>query len=106
MDGGASAATQEAIDAVNLVRARADMPPFATMTWQDVMDERVKELSLEHYRYFDLLRWGLVKERIVDVPDIKSESGGVGAYQPGREYLDIPQRDLDLNPNLEHNPGY
>jgi len=107
MQGGSSAATQEVVDAVNLVRARADMPLFDTsMTWQDVMDERVKELSLEHYRYYDLLRWGMVKERIVDQPDIKSNSAGVGAYQPGREYLDIPQRDLDLNPNLVRNPGY
>jgi len=106
MQGGASPATQEAIDAVNLVRDRADMPLLTAMTWQDVMDERVKELSLEHYRYYDLLRWGMVKERIVDIPGIKSESGGVGAYQPGREYLDIPQTDLDLNSNLSRNPGY
>lgn len=77
-----------------------------TMTMQDIRDERVKELSLEHTRYFDLLRWNIVKERILDTPDIKSESGGVGSYQPGREYLNIPQRDLDLLPNLKPNPGY
>ncbi len=99
--------TQAVVDAVNLIRTRADMPDFdLTMTMQDIRDERVKELSLEHTRYFDLLRWGLVKARIVDTPDIKSESGGVAAYQPGREYIDIPQRDLDANPNLKHNPGY
>ncbi|MFS4466664.1 RagB/SusD family nutrient uptake outer membrane protein [Maribacter sp. 2210JD10-5] len=107
MEGGSSPTTQEAVDAVNLVRARADMPEYdLSMTWQDVMDERVKELALEHYRYYDLLRWDMVKERIVDIPGIKSESGGVGAYQPGREYMDIPQVDLDINPNLQRNPGY
>lgn len=107
MQGGANPATQEAVDAVNKIRSRADMPLFDLgMTWQDVMDERVKELSLEHTRYYDLLRWGMVKERIVDIPGIKSESAGVGSYQPGREYMDIPQKDLDVNKNLNHNPGY
>lgn len=107
MQGGANPATQEAVDAINEIRSRADMPLFdLSMTWQDVMDERVKELSLEHSRYYDLLRWGMVKERIVDIPGIKNESAGVGSYQPGREYMDIPQKDLDVNPNLKHNTGY
>ncbi|MEM9338255.1 MAG: RagB/SusD family nutrient uptake outer membrane protein [Bacteroidota bacterium] len=100
-------ANQAAVDAINEVRARVDMPPFdLSMTMEDIRDERVKELTLERSRYFDLLRWGMVKERIVDVPGIKSGSGGVGAYQPGREYLDIPQNELNLNQNFSHNPGY
>ncbi|GGZ24678.1 membrane protein [Echinicola pacifica] len=100
-------ATQAAVNAVNLVRARADMPAFGlNMSLQDVIDERVKELSLERVRYFDLLRWGLVKEKIVDTPGIKSESGGTGAYRPGREYLDLPQNEFNNNSNLKHNPGY
>lgn len=98
--------TQAALDAINEVRARVDMPAFATITMQDIEDERVKELTFERTRYFDLLRWGKVKERIVDTPDIKNESGGVGAYQEGREYLDLPQNELDNNPNFQHNPGY
>ncbi|AWW29576.1 RagB/SusD family nutrient uptake outer membrane protein [Echinicola strongylocentroti] len=100
-------ATQAAVDAVNEVRSRADMPPFGLeMTIQDVRDERVKELALERVRYFDLLRWGLVKEKIVDNPEVKSESGGTGAYKPGREYFDLPQNEFNNNSNFEHNPGY
>ncbi|MDN5211805.1 RagB/SusD family nutrient uptake outer membrane protein [Fulvivirgaceae bacterium BMA12] len=106
MANGGSA-TQAAVDAVNEVRARVDMPPFdLNMNMQDIRDERVKELALERVRYFDLLRWGMVKEKIVDTPGIKSESGGVGAYRPGREYLDLPINEFNANPNLEHNPGY
>ncbi len=106
MDNGGNA-TQAAVDAVNEVRARVDMPPFGLeMTMDDIRDERVKELTLERTRYFDLLRWDMVKERIVDTPGIKSESGGTGAYRPGREYLDLPQNDLNLNSNFRHNPGY
>ncbi len=100
-------ATQAAVDAVNLVRARADMPPFdLSMTMQDIEHERVKELSLERTRYYDLLRWGLIVERLVNHPELKSASSGTGAYQPGREYIDIPQNEIDANPNFKHNPGY
>ena len=98
--------TQAALDAINEVRARVDMPPFTSITMQDIMDERVKELSIERERYYDLLRWGLVKELIVDREGIKSESGGTGAYRPGREYFDLPDAELNNNSNLMHNPGY
>lgn len=101
------AATQAAVDAVNLVRARVDLAPLdMTMTMTDIEHERVKELSLERTRYHDLLRWGLVVERIVNHPELKSSSSGTGAYQPGREYIDIPQNEIDANPNIQHNPGY
>lgn len=98
--------TGTALDAINEVRARADMAPFTTITMQDIEDERIKELSLERTRYFDLLRWGRVKERIVDNPQFKSESGGTDAYKPGREYIAIPQNEIDNNPNLNQNEGY
>ncbi|CDF79886.1 SusD-like protein [Formosa agariphila KMM 3901] len=103
MLGGSSA---PALDAINQVRARVDMPPLNSITMQDISDERVKELSLERTRYFDLLRWDKVVERIVNNPEFKSESAGTSAYKPGREYIDIPQNEIDSNPNFEHNPGY
>ncbi|MEM9258695.1 MAG: RagB/SusD family nutrient uptake outer membrane protein, partial [Bacteroidota bacterium] len=98
--------TQAALDAINEVRARVDMPAFTEITMQDIIDERVKELSIERLRYYDLLRWGKVKELIVDRPEVKSESGGTGAYRPGREYFDIPDSELNNNQNFKHNPGY
>ncbi|MCF8716239.1 RagB/SusD family nutrient uptake outer membrane protein [Joostella atrarenae] len=98
--------TQAALDAINEVRNRVDMPAFTSITMQDIEDERIKELSLERSRYFDLLRWDKVKERIVDNPQFKSESGGTSSYKPGKEYIDIPQNEIDSNPNFEHNPGY
>jgi len=103
MLNGSSAA---AVDAINEVRARVDMPLFASITMQDIEDERVKELTFERTRYFDLLRWDRVVERIVNNPDLKSESAGTGAYKPGREYIAIPQNEIDGNPNFKQNPGY
>ncbi|APA63203.1 RagB/SusD family nutrient uptake outer membrane protein [Maribacter sp. 1_2014MBL_MicDiv] len=98
--------SQAALDAINQVRERADMPPHASITMQDIEDERVKELSLERTRYFDLLRWDRVVERIVNNPELKSESAGTSAYKAGREYIAIPQNEIDGNPNFKQNPGY
>ena len=97
--------TQPALDAINEVRARVDMPEFTSITMQDIEDERIKELSLERTRYFDLLRWGKVKSRIVDNPEFKSESAGTNAYKPGREYIAIPQNDIDRT-EWKQNDGY
>lgn len=102
LNGSSSAA----LDAINQVRARADMPAFDAITMQDIEDERVKELTFERTRYFDLLRWGRVVERIVQNPELKSESAGTGAYKPGREYIAIPQNEIDGNPNFKQNQGY
>ncbi|MFD2587350.1 RagB/SusD family nutrient uptake outer membrane protein [Croceitalea marina] len=99
--------TPAALDAINQVRARVDMPAFTSITMQDIEDERVKELTFERTRYYDLLRWGKVVERIVNNPDLKSESAGTGAYKPGREYIAIPQNDIDRNfPRWTQNEGY
>lgn len=104
MDNGSS---QAALDAINEVRRRVDMPEFTTITMQDIRDERVKELSLERTRYYDLLRWGLVEERIVNNPDnVKSESGGTGAYRPGREYVAIPQDEMNNSDVFVQNQGW
>ncbi|MFY0625804.1 MAG: RagB/SusD family nutrient uptake outer membrane protein [Reichenbachiella sp.] len=101
--GGSSAA---ALAAINAVRARADMPAHTTITMEDIKDERIKELSFERTRYYDLLRWGQVKERIVDTPGIKSESGGVAAYQAGREYIAIPLDEMNNSDVFVQNPGW
>ncbi|MBC6997067.1 RagB/SusD family nutrient uptake outer membrane protein [Cytophaga sp. FL35] len=98
--------TADALDAINQVRARADMPALTSITMQDIEDERVKELSLERTRYFDILRWGKVEEYIVNKPELKSESAGTSSYKPGREYIAIPQNEIDANPVFKQNPGY
>ncbi|ARV15620.1 RagB/SusD family nutrient uptake outer membrane protein [Polaribacter sp. SA4-12] len=96
----------DGLEALNKVRRRVDMSEFTTATMQDIEDERVKELTFERTRYFDLLRWGKVVERIVNNPALKSNSAGTSAYKPGREYIAIPQNELDQNPNLKQNTGY
>jgi len=101
--GGSTAA----LEALNEVRARSNMPGRVTTDQaelrQFIRDERLLELVFEGDRYVDLLRWGMIPEAITD--ELKSRGGGI-LYQPGREYLPIPQQELDTNPFYEQNEGY
>lgn len=96
-----------ALDALNEVRERSNMPIYtssdqATLR-QQIRDERVLELMFEGDRYLDLLRWGMIPEAITD--ELKSNMGG-SQYRPGREYLPIPQVEVDTNPLYPQNEGY
>jgi len=96
-----------ALEALNEVRARSNMPLKAASDQatlrQQIRDERVLELMFEGDRYLDLLRWGMIPEAITD--ELKSNMGGT-QYRPGREYLPIPQIEVDTNPLYPQNEGY
>lgn len=97
------------LNALNQVRQRANMPEYtlqdqATMR-EYIREERVLEFSLEGTRYYDLLRWGQIPDRFVNNPEFRENTGGV-FYQPGREYLPIPQSEIATNPLYPQNPGY
>ena len=51
----------EALDAVNLIRARAGMPALTAITRDLVRKERKIELAYEGNRYFDVRRWRTAK---------------------------------------------
>lgn len=96
-----------ALDRLNQVRLRSNMP-IRTSTdqstlRQQIRDERVLELILEGDRYLDLLRWGMIPEAIPT--EYKSNMGG-SQYRAGREYLPIPQVEVDTNPLYPQNQGY
>lgn len=99
----------EAFDAINLVRARAKMPAYDGMDQatlrQAIRDERVRELAIEGYRWWDLRRWGIAADRFQKNPELRGNSGG--QFVTGKhEYYPLPRQDVDSNPNLNQNPGY
>ena len=92
----------DAVDAINEVRARSDMPDlptaeYPTGTQQEVFEaivhERRVELALENHRYLDLKRWGLAEEEL-------------DGFQPKHRYLPLPQQEIDTNQELEQNPDW
>jgi hypothetical protein len=100
---------------INQVRRRADpsgtiLPDRPVGSQEDMFEylalERRVELALEGHRYNDLVRWhraGLIN---IDT-DIDFGRGPANNNWNVRNLLKpIPQREMDLNPNLTQNPGY
>lgn len=98
-----SGVTQEAVDAVNVLRTRAGISTYTTADFasgdeflEAVLLERRLELAFEGHRRSDLLRNGM------------SLRQGEEGTAPGdtRVVLPIPQREIDLDSNTPQNSGY
>ena len=113
--------TTEALNHLNRVRERAfnDSDHNYSGLSQDecrtaIWDERRLELSLEGVRFFDLKRTGRFVQRMQEHSIIENELDGINEDklqigQNVKEFMalwPIPQRERDLNPDLEQNPGY
>jgi hypothetical protein len=85
-----------ALDAVNQVRDRAEIPLLDSVTLKDVWDERRAELALEEDRFFDLVRTGQAAQALASA----------GFVEGKNNLFPIPANQRQLNPNLEQNPGY
>ncbi|MDD7885117.1 RagB/SusD family nutrient uptake outer membrane protein [Flavivirga sp. 57AJ16] len=96
--------TNDAYQYVDRVRARAGLAPLATgMSQQEFLNqlkhERLMELTGEGHRWNDLKRWGDLGSQLSD------KDPGFNNFIIGKhELLPIPQRDLDINPNMDQNP--
>tara|TARA_R110002049_G_scaffold97783_2_gene238171 strand:- start:187 stop:1683 length:1497 start_codon:yes stop_codon:yes gene_type:complete len=105
--------TTEALVAINRVRRRARfsngvennvLPNLTAMGYQDFKDaillERRKELAWEGHRWFDLVRFGKLQEKV------SLAKPSVSITTPRHNLLPIPQRERDLNPSLTQNLDY
>ena len=82
---------------MNKLRSRAGIPNFAPglelkSFRKEVIKERAFELAFEGNRLFDLRRTGTVTSTVTEASKMSEESA---AFYP------IPQREIDLNPNVE-----
>lgn len=108
---------QTAVDALNKVRSRADvkMPLLefsGSLTKNEFRDiirhERRIELALEGQRYFDLKRWGMIKE----VMDKTKDPDGASRLFMARDTLwPVPQSEVDMarslgNDDFKQTPGF
>jgi hypothetical protein len=96
----------KAYRAIDKVRERAGIPKLAdiapNLTVEQLRDtifqERRKELVYEYQRWFDLVRRGA--EYYIKI----LHAAGKTNAAPRHIYFPIPQRELDINPNLRQNP--
>lgn len=85
---------------INMVRARAGLLPKATVTLEDVWQERRIELAMEHDRFWDIVRQGRAAE-------IMQASGKTNFVAGKHEVLPIPNSQILISAGkLEQNPNY
>jgi len=88
--------SQEALDLVNQVRARAGVAEFSELNADNLLAERGREMFFEGWRRQDLIRFGRYNDPWFAKP----------ASDPSKNIFPIPQAKLNTNPNLQQNPGY
>lgn len=111
-----NAASPEAVSIVNQIRARAGLNPLPnnmaitqTLLREAIWKERRLELCYEGSRYFDLLRTGRyipIMEGKVGITVPRSRVIKHPVTQKDWYLWPIPQSEVDINPNIDQNPGY
>lgn len=81
---------------VNQVRTARGVAPLATLTLDNLLDERGRELYWEEFRRQDLIRFGKFLNPWQEKP----------TDDPKYLLMAIPNQQLAVNPNLTQNPGY
>jgi hypothetical protein len=86
-----------ALPDVNVIRKRAGMSDFTTITLADMLAERGREMAWEYHRRQDQIRFGTFGDAKRFKP---KDADNHWTLYP------IPKDQLSLNPNLKQNPGY
>lgn len=84
---------------LNLVRSRVGMAP-RTATLENLLDERMMELAWEGWRRQDMIRFGVFTRSYSCRPQLPGEENGYTIVFP------IPEKVIDMNPQLHQHKGY
>lgn len=106
--------TAEAYAFVDRVRERAGLAKLSVTRpglsqaqfLEQLMHERITELTGEAVRWNDLARWGYFDDP-AKLNELKARDPEFNNFMIGRnKYMPIPQTEIDINPNLKQNPGW
>src|SRR5215203_755711 len=86
-----------ALTIVNAIRVNRGATPLASVTLDNLLDERARELYLEGWRRQDLIRFG----KFLGPKQLKTAQS-----DPKFLLFPIPSQQIAANPNLVQNPGY
>lgn len=98
--------TTQALALVNQIRARAgNLDPFTTLTEENLLAERGREMFVEMTRRQDLIRFKKYGQAWWPFQGMNRPKR---VHQPGShlELFPIPEPQLLANPRLKQNPGY
>lgn len=93
----------QALIDLNAVANARSANVYATISLDNVLLERQKELAFEGNRLFDLIRHGKNVDRTTNCA---VECSLPYSTSKDKFVLPIPQVEMDANPNMKQNPGY
>jgi starch-binding outer membrane protein, SusD/RagB family len=91
-----NAGDASALELVNMIRGRAGVAAFSSLTADNFLAERGRELCFEMKRRTDLIRFGKFGDARWEKP----------ASPDYKRLMPIPASQIALNGNLKQNPGY
>ncbi|MEG2181000.1 MAG: RagB/SusD family nutrient uptake outer membrane protein [Bacteroidales bacterium] len=115
-----------ALDMVNQIRRRAHMHELASVTWEDIVNERRVEMAFEETTYWDMFRWGVAYEKmrgtenplyamkivreegkdpVFTVSKLNKYPARVRDFRPYQYYLPIPWSEVRYQ-EIEQNPEW
>lgn len=108
--------SSKALNYINQIRARAQLPILNSVTMNDVKNEKRLELCLESVRFQDLVRWGdaeiIMKNQGKEIPSFCSNGVVIQhtnlnyGFKEKHKLLPIPRKEIELNPNMNQNVGW
>jgi len=93
---GGAGSTSDALALVNEIRTKRGVATFPSLTLDNLLDERARELYWEGWRRQDLIRFGKFLEPWQEK----------AASDPKVLVYPIPSQQIAVNPNLTQNTGY
>ena len=101
LKGATSSKSKSALDYYNELRKQriTGYVDATSINLTDILNERRRELFCENHRLFDLVR------NKIDIP-YNPTITGVISYKDYRFVVAIPQREIDINPEMKQNPEY
>ena len=96
IEGGVST-NSEALEAFNRVRTRAGLEALTMIDREIMLHERRLEFAFEGHRWFDLIRSG----RIIEIMTLHGKQ-----INTHNVLFPIPAAEIEINPELDQNPGY
>ena len=113
----------KALDYVNRIRTRAQIPTLSSVTMDNVKTEKRLELCFEGCRFMDLVRWGeaasVLKEKGRKIGTFTCNQDGSTTWKPDgftystggfvsnrHELYPFPSTETMVNTKLEQNPGW
>lgn len=91
--------------AANTPQPSVDYTGTGTALRDYIREERFKELFGEGHRWYDIVRWKIVKEEVEKYNDYRVTQGVI-AYQEKDYYYPIPLQELDNNTQMVPSTGY